>query len=168
MNPLISALEIYRAQLHRLLSARANPGDADDLMQELYLKVAAVEDPAGVRDPASFVFRLAFNLASSWRRGAERRIRRDNAWMREGADLAGDVTVDLEPAADEALASRQELARVLLALRALPPRTQQVFEMHKLRGASYAEVATALGVSRSAIEKHMMRALAALSQARTR
>ena len=168
MNLLISALEAHRRQLQRLISARTDPADAEDLMQELFLKVAAVKDPSAVRDPAGFVFRLAFNLASTWRRGSRRRLRRETTWLREGVDLAGEVALDPEPAADEALASRQELVRVLSALHKMPPRTQQVFEMHKLRGLSYAEVAAALGVSRSAVEKHMMRALAALSKARNR
>jgi RNA polymerase sigma factor (sigma-70 family) len=41
----------------------------------------------------------------------------------------------------------------------LPPQTQRVFRMHKLEGLSHAETAARLGVSKSAVEKHMITAL---------
>lgn len=50
------------------------------------------------------------------------------------------------------------------ALAELPIRTQQVFLWHKLEGYTHAEIAAKLGLSHSAIEKHMRRALSHIHQ----
>jgi RNA polymerase sigma-70 factor (ECF subfamily) len=39
-----------------------------------------------------------------------------------------------------------------------------VFLLHRFEGLSYSEIARRLGVSRSAVEKHMMHALQMLSE----
>ncbi len=59
--------------------------------------------------------------------------------------------------------SRERLAAATAALRDLPEQTQRVFRMHKFEGMSHPEVAQALGISRSAVEKHVMAALKLLS-----
>ena len=58
-----------------------------------------------------------------------------------------------------AVAARQRLALLTEALKELSPQTQRVFRMHKFEGLSHPEVAAAIGISRSAVEKHMMAAL---------
>jgi RNA polymerase sigma-70 factor (ECF subfamily) len=63
------------------------------------------------------------------------------------------------PSAETALAGRQVLAEVRRALADLSPQCQRVFNMHKFDGLSHAEVATALGISRRTVEKHMHTAL---------
>jgi len=41
----------------------------------------------------------------------------------------------------------------------LPVRTRQAFRLHKLEDLTHAEVAQRMGISKSAVEKHIMRAL---------
>jgi RNA polymerase sigma-70 factor (ECF subfamily) len=41
----------------------------------------------------------------------------------------------------------------------LPAQTRQVFVMHKFEGLTHTEVAHRLGISRSAVEKHVSTAL---------
>ena len=65
-------------------------------------------------------------------------------------------------AADEALASRQRLAKLVAELETLPPRMRRAFQLHKLEGMSHAETARAMGISISAVEKHVSGALKAL------
>ena len=55
-----------------------------------------------------------------------------------------------------------ELA-LLDALEELPPRTRQVFVLCRIEGMRQKGVAKRLGVSVSAIEKHMIKAIAHLS-----
>jgi RNA polymerase sigma-70 factor (ECF subfamily) len=57
------------------------------------------------------------------------------------------------------VAARQRLALLTAAIAELNPQTQKIFRMHKFEGLSHPEVAAALGISRSAVEKHMMAAL---------
>ncbi len=45
------------------------------------------------------------------------------------------------------------------ALRGLPERTRRIFLLNRIHGRTYAEIAQAMQLSQSAVEKHMMRAL---------
>ena len=55
----------------------------------------------------------------------------------------------------------EELRRVYRrALLAMPRRTRRIFLMHRLKGMSYREIASELGVGEKGVEYHMMRALA--------
>ncbi|MBC8719930.1 sigma-70 family RNA polymerase sigma factor [Ochrobactrum sp. Marseille-Q0166] len=46
-------------------------------------------------------------------------------------------------------------------IRAMPERTRHIFLLNKVHGCKYSEIAEALGISRSAVEKHMARAMVA-------
>jgi len=67
--------------------------------------------------------------------------------------------ISCEPSAETTVAARQRLALLTEALTELSPQTQRVFRMHKFEGLSHPEVAATIGISRSAVEKHMMAAL---------
>ena len=45
----------------------------------------------------------------------------------------------------------------------LSPRTREIFLMHRLEGRKYREIASELGISPSAVEKHIARAMAHLT-----
>ncbi|KYB46145.1 hypothetical protein AB664_25115 [Brucella anthropi] len=44
-------------------------------------------------------------------------------------------------------------------IRAMPERTRHIFLLNKVHGCKYSEIAEVLGISRSAVEKHMARAM---------
>ena len=65
----------------------------------------------------------------------------------------------------DAGASEQEIEVALReAIASLPPRCRVVFEMNRVQGLKYAEVADALGISVKAVEAHMARALRTLRE----
>jgi RNA polymerase sigma-70 factor (ECF subfamily) len=74
--------------------------------------------------------------------------------------------VDLSPSPDEVFAAEQRLLKIRRSLAALSERTQQAFFLHRLEGFSYAEIAQRLGVSVSAVEKHIANAVAVLAMER--
>ena len=57
------------------------------------------------------------------------------------------------------LGARQELRAVLKDIDALPPKTRDIFRLHKLEGLSQTEVARRLDISISSVEKHLSGAL---------
>ncbi|HQP21566.1 MAG TPA: sigma factor-like helix-turn-helix DNA-binding protein, partial [Phenylobacterium sp.] len=63
------------------------------------------------------------------------------------------------PPADEVVAARQRLARIMEAVDSLPAPVREAFRLHKLEGLSHAETAQAMGVSRSSVEKYLMASL---------
>jgi RNA polymerase sigma factor (sigma-70 family) len=73
------------------------------------------------------------------------------------------LVVDTTPTPDEVLEGDQCLQRMRNALDAVSRRTRDVFFMHRLDGLSYAQIARQMGVSVSAVEKHVASALAALA-----
>jgi RNA polymerase sigma factor (sigma-70 family) len=112
-----------------------------------------------VREPEAFLVRSVLNLAVD----ARRRDRRD---LYEKQSVEDMYLVDLSPSPDEVFAAEQRLLKIRRSLAALSERTQQAFFLHRLEGFSYAEIAQRLGVSVSAVEKHIANAVAVLAMER--
>jgi RNA polymerase sigma factor (sigma-70 family) len=157
---LLTAYFERRDELRRFFLARTgSAAEADDLLQDLYLKTADAAAPADLRSPGAYLYRLAANVMLDRLRQQRRAAARDGAWRETHTTVAASEAVNEEPDAEAALAARQRLRRVLAEVETLPPQTQRVFRMHKLEGLSHAETAARLGVSKSAVEKHMITAL---------
>ena len=155
-----------REALIRFLTARTgSAAEAEDIAQDLYIKVRAI-DPAGIENPVAFLYHLASNLHVDRLRSARRRSARNDAYAQVHTHKAGGELVAGTPDPQQVAESRQRLKRLVEAVEMLPPQCQRVFVLHKLEGLSYADVARTLGISKSAVEKHMMSALRKLSEIR--
>jgi RNA polymerase sigma-70 factor (ECF subfamily) len=144
----------YRDRLEscvfRIVGCRAT---AADLVQDLFLRLwrRPLERP---NDSAGYLFRSAHNLAVDHLRSVRARARHEGSPSQKQHD-------EESPSPDILLAARDDLRRIDKALRAPPERTRHVFPLHRVHGRSYPEIARALEVSISTVEKDMMRALAA-------
>jgi RNA polymerase sigma factor (sigma-70 family) len=154
-----------RENLVLFLAARTRSmAAAEDLVQELYLKVAAIDPGDDVRSPVALLYRMAANALIDHVRSAQRGARRDAEWRLDNrAILAGEDVVG-EPAADETLIARERVRLLAEAVAALPPQMGRAFRLHKLEGLSQAETAQAMGVSRKMIEQHIQAAIRHLVQ----
>lgn len=162
---LLAAYLERRDDLTRFFALRLRSvAAAEDLVQDIYLRIAAVDRGVEVRNAAGYLYRLGSNLMLDRIRGERRTAARDHEWRESHRTLHGAEEVSEDPAADDAVAARQRLAAIVAVLRELPDQTQRVFRMHKFDGLSHAEVAAALGISRSAVEKHCMAALKRLAE----
>jgi len=165
-NRLVSEYLSSRDALVRFLSARTgSAAEAEDIIQDVFLKVQAI-DPAGIENPKAFLYRLASNLFVDKLRSARRRRARDEAYAQSHTEAAGMDLVAQTPDPQQIVDSRQQLQQLIQSVDSLPPQCRRVFMLHKLEGLSYAEVAQSLGISKSAVEKHMMTALRRLSEGR--
>ncbi|MFK4825001.1 RNA polymerase sigma factor [Paenochrobactrum sp. BZR 588] len=61
---------------------------------------------------------------------------------------------------------RDEMRHMDDVIRALPERTRHIFLLNKVHGCKYSEIAEVLGISRSAVEKHVARAMLACRNVR--
>jgi RNA polymerase sigma factor (sigma-70 family) len=61
------------------------------------------------------------------------------------------------------LRGREDLQAATASLLCLPERTRTVFILRRLEGQKYRDIAQHLGISVSAVEKHMIRAIEHLS-----
>jgi RNA polymerase sigma factor (sigma-70 family) len=164
-SPLTRAFFAKRESLLLFLASRARSMSvAEDLVQDLYLKVAALPADAEVRAPEALLYRMAANLLVDQARSRQRAFRRNAAWRQETRAVVGGEDVVEEPPADEALIARERVRRLAAAVADLPPKMGQAFRLHKLEGLSQAETAQAMGVSVKMIEQHIQAAVRTLAQ----
>ncbi len=150
-----------RTNLVRVFAARLRSvSEAEDLIQDLFLKVQALGEPDVEGDGSALLFRMANNLMLDRLRSRTRASARDEGWR--SLQGAGDHQAADNPSAEDVVAGRQRLAAVMATLETLPPQVAKAFRLHKLEGFSHAETAAAMGVSRSSVEKHVSAALKAL------
>lgn len=149
-----------RADLIRFFALRLrSAAAAEDLVQDIYLKLTTVSDVVEVQNHVGYLYRLGSNLMLDRLRGERRGASRDGAWLGAQRTVLGDQEIADEPSAETVVADRQRLAALVRALGELSPQTQRVFRMHKFDGLTHPQVAQSLGISRSAVEKHIMTAL---------
>ncbi|HVJ34054.1 MAG TPA: RNA polymerase sigma factor [Terriglobia bacterium] len=175
-NRLLAAFAEHQQGLMRFLLRRlGNQALAQDLVQEIWLRVAAVPGPGGlggaepsrrgqsagnITHPRNYLYRIAANLAVDHQRRASHGIE-----VSAEPDHVAAVP-DLAPSPESIVAARHELRQLLQELNRLPPRCREVFLLTKLHGLSYAEVATRLGISKNTVMVHMTNALAQLAEYR--
>lgn len=157
---LTSLFELHRGELLRFLRARCgNPAEAEDCLQELWLKSAS-ETSGPIANGRAYLFRMANNLVLDIRRGQLRAMQRDQRWLEaDGAGDAGTIRADPDMPVDEALAQRQEAYILNQAIEQLPPGAQRALRLHRIEGHSQSEVAQIMGISRSGVEKHLVVAM---------
>jgi RNA polymerase sigma factor (sigma-70 family) len=137
--------------------------EADDLTQEVFLRIARRREPLANDNIEAFVFTIAGNLLRDQGRRAAVRggavsLDDEQVWSSTPSAL---VEV-LHP--DRVLIGKDDLRRALRALEELSERTRDVFILQRLEGMKNREIAVALGISVSAVEKHMVKALVHLSR----
>jgi len=164
-DPLLAAYLERRPSLVRFLAARAGSlSAAEDLVQELYLKLAARDPATEVSAPTAMLYRMALNLLLDRARGEARAGARDAGWRQVAHTAIGGEDIADEPAPDDAVASAQRLRQLVAAVADLPPQMGRAFRLHKLDGLSHAQTAATMGLSVKAVEKHISAALKALTR----
>ncbi|MGH6870881.1 MAG: sigma-70 family RNA polymerase sigma factor [Rhizomicrobium sp.] len=159
-SPLIAAYLANRSAIERMLSARlGSREEAQDVAQDLYVRLINAQPSTDIGNPTSYVYRVALNLASDRRRERRRAMLRDIDWTDSQHDRSGGEVVAHEPSAERMHAARQRLEAVRRALDELSPQCRRAFMLHKFEGLSHQEVAERAGITRSTVEKHMNTAL---------
>jgi RNA polymerase sigma-70 factor (ECF subfamily) len=153
-----------RANLVRVFAARLRSvAEAEDLIQDLFLKIQALGEPEVEGDGSALLFRMANNLMLDRLRSQARAGARDESWRGLQTSTQGIQPVADAPSAEDVVAGRQRLNLMMTTLRTLPSQVARAFTLHKLDGLSHAETAAAMGVSRSSVEKHVSAALKVLA-----
>ncbi len=136
-----------------------NPEEAEDLLQELYIRLSRVPERTDIQDVGAYLFRSAMNLARDFQRDRSRAQTREGHWVDSQSTVLGDESIDDAPSAERAYDAKQRLATIRAVVDELSPQCRRVFVMHKFQGFSHQQVADSLGISRSTVEKHMHVAL---------
>ena len=149
----------YREAVRRYFLKRiGDPAEAEDLTQDLMLRLAAKADLDRIENTESFLFTMAANLLRD--RGRRRRTA-----ARMLAELEGARAENFEVLSPErVLSGKQALHNLLKAQGRLDARVRNVFILHRLEGLKYADIAKLYGLSVSSIEKDIIKALAHLAR----
>lgn len=146
----------YRAGLVRYFFRHlGNREDAEDLAQEVFVRVAHQKPQQRINNVEAFVFRIASNLLKDrFRRNRSHRVQQHISDCECAQGRLGEA-----PSEENVYQQQERLKMFLSALDELPPRCRTVFLLQRYEGLTYTEVAQKLGISVSAVEKHMMKAL---------
>ena len=128
--------------------------DAEDVVQETWLKWDALGEPAraDVRDPRAFLVRMATRKAlDRLRANARRREDYFGEWLPEPLLTAPDVAEDVELAESVSIA-------MLTVLETLTPVERAVFVLREVFDTPYDEIAEAVGKSSAAVRQVAHRA----------
>ncbi|WP_208417442.1 RNA polymerase sigma factor [Sphingopyxis panaciterrae] len=150
-----------RPALHRFLIARGtSAAEAEDVLQEISLRLST--DAIGpVADPRAYLYKMASNQFQLHRRTEQRRTRREEDWV----DSTSEEMREIDPgaSAELQLIQREQIAILRAALDGLPERTRWVFLQFRVEGEAQKQIAATLGISVSAVEKHLTRAYGAIA-----
>jgi RNA polymerase sigma-70 factor (ECF subfamily) len=141
----------HHAALVRFLSVRTGSiEDAEEIVQEAFAKMLALDRPGTISFLASYVWRVAVNLAIDRRR--QRTIQ--ERYMRSLLPVE-----TREASAESTVESRERLTIVERAIGNLPARCLEAFILHVLNGLTFDEVGREMGISGRMAQKHLARAL---------
>lgn len=154
-----------RETLRRFLLARGAGDDADDLLQDLWLKISRA--PSGpIASPMSYLYRAANTLMIDRFRSSRQSGIRDADWAESQSGAMQGVSDT--PSIERVIQSRQTAAKVEETLASLPARAALIFRRSRIDSRTQREIAAELGVSVSTVESDLRSVYRALAELRER
>jgi RNA polymerase sigma-70 factor (ECF subfamily) len=147
--------QVWNRLIREVRSRTRGRADAEDLLHAAYLRLMRYRAQHAFENVAAFLVRTAVNIGVD-------NYRHDRFTAEVKPDEVG--ICENSPLQDEVLAARARLERVREGLSRLTPRTREIFLMHRLDDMKYREIAERLGISQSAVEKHIAKAALFLTE----
>lgn len=144
----------YSGTLYRVaFSVLRNPSDAEDAVQEAFLRVLRHRDTLHeVRDQRVWLIRIVWNIVLDRKRRSKTRPETDDV-----ADLARVLPSD-GLTAEEITSAAQHHAHVLACIEQLPAKERQVLMLSAFEELSGVEIAAVLGITESSVRSRLFRA----------
>lgn len=142
----------YDSIARRLVRRVGSIEAARDVLQETFLRLERASDIRPMRDPRSYLFRMALNVATDIERSENRKLTRA-----EVDDLL--AVPDDRPDPARHAEDRSELMLLQRALAELPLRRREIFTEARVLGTPNPELAARYGVTVRTIELEIKNAL---------
>lgn len=139
-------LSFLRANLHA-------ESDAEDVSQEVYLRLLRIPEDRVVEHPRAYLLRVAANVIHDWRAGQKLFETRPPEEL-DRASSPDDSGEDYD--------RKKRLERVERALTGLPAHHRSAVVLKTRHGMSYGEIAEHLGVSERMVKRYIVKAYARL------
>ena len=160
----------FRSPLMSFFLRRAhNREDAEDLTQEVFVRILRRDEAVPVQNPEVYIFRIAANLLRDRARKATTHRAADHASLDAADSELAEVDTN-DPALIEdrgperVLLSQEALIEAVRALGQLGDRTRDIFLLFRLENMRHREIAALYGITVSTVEKHIAKAVAFLSR----
>lgn len=136
--------------MFRFLGRYLDLPTTEDTLQNLYLKASAVPGDPPIEDTRGYLYRMAYHHALNRRQAdsRERHVLAEVALATEGEGVDGERI---------ALAQAQ-LREITQTILALPEAVRRAFVLNRYLGLSEREIAVRMGISKSLVGKHVLRA----------
>lgn len=134
-----------------------NVADVDDALQDVWIRAHAHFDAGAIDNVSAYLFQTAQSVLTDRARRASVRAESRHEAIQEMHHPVEGVTPE------RVLMGKEAVKRVVALLEDMPERTRDIFVLHRFENISYGEIASRMGISVSAVEKHIMKALRILS-----
>ncbi|MBN6150231.1 RNA polymerase sigma factor [Xanthomonas sp. AmX2] len=147
---LVDLLIRERTALFRFLGRYLDPAASEDTLQNMYLKACAVPGDPPIADVRGYLYRMAYHHA----------LNRSQAEARERRQLVAAIDLGELPGVDGedvgiAQAQLREIGQTILSL---PEPVRRAFVLNRYLGLSEREIAARMGISKTLVARHVLRA----------
>jgi RNA polymerase sigma-70 factor (ECF subfamily) len=143
------------AELRACVQRRVGPHEADDVVQEAYLRLMQQSgDPDRLHEPRAYLFRTALNISiDRWRTTKAHSVDYDSG-------VVPDQCIDPFPSLEEQADGALQIRKFLNALNELPEACRHALILSRYEQLTHDEIARQLGVSTKTVRRYIARALA--------
>lgn len=157
----------YRAMIHFLFRMVHNQAIAEELAQEVFLRV--YRSRASYRAEAKFttwLYRIATNLAVNHARDTRHERSAQTVYLDQPDPETGTTpdVADDDPTVEQNLLRDERMAAIRQHVMALPERQRMAVLMHKYQGMDYKQIGEVLKLSESATKSLLFRAYQTLRE----
>lgn len=145
-----------RPMLLKLIISRTKSNQvAQDITQDIFLKVNRMAKQFPTHDDArSYLIRIAINASIDHLRMDERRRQ-----LMQGAVELFENYQNKNEHPEALLIAQEKVQQIDQALHTLPEKCRQALYLSRVEGFTHAEISEKLGISKSSVEKYIIRAL---------
>ncbi|MBX3252565.1 MAG: RNA polymerase sigma-70 factor [Chitinophagaceae bacterium] len=122
--------------------------EAEEIVQEVFLSIWQSRARLGdINDPEAYLFTITYNAIYSQLRKISRNLQLINRVVQQ--------ITEKQNSAEEVIAAHETDRMIREALLHLPPQQRTIYELNKLQGLSYHEIAECMHLSQNTVRNHL-------------
>jgi RNA polymerase sigma factor (sigma-70 family) len=145
----------HSMELMTFAHSRVGQVDAEDLVQEAYLRLLQHPDCTTIHNPRAYLYKIIAHLGFDYHRRTSLR----NQYI-ELNGFEADSVISSLPSPETLTDGQLLLKKCLMALETLPEVYRHVFLLNRVDGLSHKEIAKALQLPQRTVERYCAKALA--------
>ncbi len=126
---------------------------AEDLLQDLYIKLSKVKESTQIKNIQSYLFRMTHNLVIDWIRNKKH----DFFLPPDISEILNNIQGGCDP--QYAVEAKVELDNLERIMSRLPKRCREIFYLNRVERWKHKEIADHFGISVRAVQKNIKKVL---------